>query len=569
MLNRIKWLTFSLAALIVLWGNSFSAAEDNDQSTNSILIRTITVDGKAVRFRQNSSASLGSSPHAVLFHVEPNAGVKEAPIRIRYRLQGYDNEWHDRRGQMGLSIRFYDNSGDMISEQIFWVQDESVGWTRSFITSSLIHRRETLVVPPHTDKVMVVVTSAGPKDTVGVYAVADLTVSKTSSNGLPVVLIRSPFEQPRAAITKQGPEGWVRDGTHPSMARIVGIGQGHATDAFVIMDDDPIGHAEWHNDFLTAPQVSPGDPIVVEWNEMYSIGSGAAFDANYGKLASGRYKFQVEEVDLLGNPTGLKTSLTVVVPPPLWKLPWFWATVLAGAMTLIIVTNRYIAWHRMQREMARLRNQRVIEGERLRIARDIHDDLGARVTQISLVSAMAGDNPNVQPETRTEFEEISRMSRDLISALYETVWAVNPENDNLEALGNYICQMVTKMGENAGFQSRFSMERLSRDVEVPSQTRHSISMAVKEAVHNIIKHAAASLVTIQITYDLEVLTISIHDNGRGFQMGDQRGGSGLSNMQQRLKDTGGTCTINSRVGGGTEVVLRLNIRRQTDLSARR
>lgn len=568
MLNRFKLLTFSLAALIVLCGINLSAAQDLGQPTNSILIRSITVDGKAVRFRQNGSATLGSSPHEVLFHVEPNDNVKKAPIRLRYRLEGYDNEWHDRRGQMGMSIRFYDNSGDMISEKTFWVQDESVGWTRSFVTSPLIHRRETLVVPPHTDKVMVVVTSAGPKDTVGVYAVADLTVSKISGNSLPVILIPSPFEQLRAPIPKQGPDGWVRDGTHPSMARVVGIGQGHATDAFVIMDDDPIGHAEWHNDFLPAPQVSPGDQIVVEWNEMYSIGSGAAFDAVYGKLASGRYKFQVEEVDLMGNPTGLRTSLAIFVPPPLWKLPWFWVTVFVGAMTLTVVTNRYIAWHRMQREMARLRNQRVIEGERLRIARDIHDDLGTRVTQISLVSAMAGDNPNIQPETRMEFEEISRMSRDLISALYETVWAVNPENDNLEALGNYICQMVTKLAENASFQCRFNMERLPRDVEVPSQTRHSISMVVKEAVHNIIKHAAATQVIIQITYSQEVFTISIQDDGRGFQMGDRRGGSGLSNMEQRLKDIGGTCSINSRVDGGTEVVLRLNIRKQSDLSVR-
>ena len=564
MLNRFKWLSFPIAALIILWGNSFSRADDFDQPTNSILIRTVTVDGKVVRFRQNGSATLRSSPHSVLFHVEPNDAAKRPPVRLRYRLDGYESEWHDRRGQMGLTVRFYDNSGDMISEKTYWVQDESVGWTKSFVTSPLIHRRETMVVPPHTDKIMAVITSAGPKDTVGVYAVADLTVSKISGNALPIVLIRSPFEQPRSSVTKQGPDGWVRDGTHPSMARIVGIGQGHATDAFVIMDDDPIGHAEWHNDFLTAPQVSPGDQIVVEWNEMYSIGSGSLFDVNYGKLAPGKYKFQVEEVDLLGCPTGLKTSLAIFVPPPLWKLPWFWVTIFVGAMTLTIVANRYIVWHRMQREMARLRNQRVIEGERLRIARDIHDDLGARVTQISLLSAMAGDNPDIQPETRSEFAEISRMSRDLVSALYETVWAVNPENDNLEALGNYICQMVTKLGENAGFHCRFNMERLPRDVEVPSQSRHSISMAVKEAVHNIIKHAAASRVTIQITFSAGVFTISIQDNGRGFQMGDHRSGSGLSNMEQRLKDIGGTCSINSRVDGGTEVVLQLNIRQQTD-----
>jgi signal transduction histidine kinase len=71
------------------------------------------------------------------------------------------------------------------------------------------------------------------------------------------------------------------------------------------------------------------------------------------------------------------------------------------------------------------------------------------------------------------------------------------------------------------------------------------------------------VVTVHITFSLDLLTITIHDDGRGFQIDDNRRGSGLSNMEQRLKDMGGTCTINSRLGGGTEVVLRLNIRQQT------
>ncbi len=552
-----------VVALVVLWGNCFSRAEDFDQPTNSILIQSISVDGKAVRFRQNGSVSLGSSPKAVSFAVEPNGGARKAPVRLRYRLEGHESEWHDRWGEMGLTIRFFDNLGDILSDQTFWVHDESVGWTGSFVTSPLIHRRETLVVPPHADKIMAVITSAGPADTVGTYVVADLTLSKISSNALPVILMHSPFDQPHASITKQGPEGWLRDGTHPTMAQIVGIGQGRATEAFAIIDDDSIGHAEWRNDVATAPTVSPGDQIAVEWNEMYSVGSGKGFEADYGKLSAGRYKFRVEGIDLLGNPTGTETSLVLFVPPPLWKLPWFWVSIFVGGMTMTIVTNRYVVWRRMQTEMARLRNQRVIEGERLRIARDIHDDLGARVTQISLLSAMAGDNPKIQQEAREEFTEISRISRDLISALYETVWAVNPEHDNLEALGNRICQMVTKLGESAGFHCRFIIERLPRDVEVPSQTRHSISMAAKEAVHNVIKHAAASLVTIHITFSLDLFTISIQDNGRGFQIGDNHRGSGLRNMDQRLKDMGGTCTISSRVGGGTEVVLQLNVRQPT------
>ena len=150
----------------------------------------------------------------------------------------------------------------------------------------------------------------------------------------------------------------------------------------------------------------------------------------------------------------------------------------------------------MRREMVRLKQQRALEQERLRIAHDIHDDLGARVTQISLLSAMAQDNPAFPEKARADFDKISKMSRELVSALYETVWAVNPENDNLDALGNYLCQMVKQLCERTPLRCRFHVLDLPHEVQVSSQTRHNISMAVKEAVHNIIKHAKASEVTI-------------------------------------------------------------------------
>jgi signal transduction histidine kinase len=249
----------------------------------------------------------------------------------------------------------------------------------------------------------------------------------------------------------------------------------------------------------------------------------------------------------------------VHVAPPFWET--FWCRGIAGitCLALVLASVRYINLRRMQREVARLKSQRIVEEDRLRIARDIHDDLGARISQISLLSATASDNLKNHQEVRAEFEKIYKISRDTISALYETVWAVNPENDNLEELGNYICQMVAKLGENASFQYRFIAQRLPRNVEVPSQIRHTISMAVKEAVHNTIKHASASLVTIQITFSMDVLTISVQDNGRGFETDSNRRGSGLDNMGQSLKKIGGTCSINSQVGGGTKVVLRLNI----------
>jgi signal transduction histidine kinase len=533
--------------------------------TNQIQMQSVLVNGQHVSISSKETVNLGSFPENIDFYFWINTNINPIPVRIRYKLAGYDSDWQDNNsnlnGEMNLTVRFYNDKDDIVSETPFAVSGQSLGWTGSLKTSSLTHRRETLVVPPQASKLMVVISSAGPPQTVGVYAVANLVVSKSSGNSGRAVLLQFPLDRQLYGDSEANdalPYGWVRDGVRPSMAKIVQLGEGSDEKAFAILDDSVIAHAEWHNNIEQAPNVTPGDRLVIEWNEMYSIGMGNTELAVYKKLSPGNFRFRVEAVDIMGNPTGAQLSLAVHVPLPFWKTFWFWGVAGVTCVAMALATGRYITLYKMQREVARLRNQRAIEVERLRIARDIHDDLGARVTQISLLSAVACDNPKIQQEARIEFNEISRISRDLISALYETVWAVNPENDNLEALGNYICQIVTKLSENAGYHCRFIIDRLPRNIEVPSQSRHSISLVAKEAIHNVIKHAAASLVTVQITFSSNVLTISIQDNGHGFQTTDIHHGSGLRNMEQRMKDLGGTYSINSQAGSGTDVVLRLN-----------
>jgi signal transduction histidine kinase len=306
--------------------------------------------------------------------------------------------------------------------------------------------------------------------------------------------------------------------------------------------------------------VTPGDSLVVEWNEMYSIGLGNVHEAIYAGLRASHYKFRVHGVDVMGRWTGGEASVNVFVPEPFWKMPWFWILVAAAISAITLGISRYFVWHRMQGEMVRLKQQQALEQERLRIAHDIHDDLGARVTQISLLSAMAQENPTFPDKARADFDKVSKMSRELVSALYETVWAVNPENDNLEALGNYLCQMVKQLCEQIPLRCRFHVPDLPHEVQVSSQTRHNISMAVKEAVHNVIKHARASEVTIRMEFADDFLDISVHDDGSGFQPGETIPGNGLSNMKQRLQNIGGGCGVESKPGQGTTIRLRLRIR---------
>jgi len=532
------------------------------KATNEIQIQSVIIDGKQKPLpRRDKSMSLGSFPQNVSFDFGTGTNSTQAPFRIRYKLEGYENNWNVGGAWMYLAIRFYNESEDEISQTMFRVDGDSAGWNGSLKDSTLAHRRETVVVPPQASRVWVVISSAGPPDAVGIYVVANLVVSKSSAKLSPDLLIQSPFDNHRLDDESNYPtlSNWTRDGNSPSMAKIIKFGQDPEQKAFAVVDDSLTSHAEWHTAKESAPMVTPGEQLVVEWNEMYSIGIGGFRQASYQNLPTGTYHFHVVGLNDMGMPTGAEDVLTVVVPKIFWKTSWFWIGLLLAFLIIVGAGWRYVALQKMRREMLHLKNQQALETERLRIAHDIHDDLGARVTQISLLSAMSQSNSDFSEIARDNFEQISQMSRELVSALYQTVWAVNPENDNLDALGNYICQMVNQLCDRVQFRCRFHVADLSREIQVSSQIRHNISMAVKEAVHNVIKHAKASEVRINVEYAGNVLAVSVQDDGCGFQPADNIAGNGLGNIRRRMADIGGTCSIESCPGQGTTVRMYLTI----------
>jgi signal transduction histidine kinase len=219
-------------------------------------------------------------------------------------------------------------------------------------------------------------------------------------------------------------------------------------------------------------------------------------------------------------------------------------------------------------ENVRLSQRQVLEAERLRIARDIHDDLGAGVTEISMFSSEAQKKPGLSPETVADFDMVSRMSRNLVRTLYETVWAVSPENDHVDSLATYICQMAEQMCSPAGLRCRLQIPDLPHEVPVTASVRHNLVMTVKEAIHNVIKHANATEVQISLQFADRMLTIEVKDNGRGFDASKIQRGRGLSNMEQRMKSLGGLWTRVSEPGSGTRIRLELHLQHNGDSAHR-
>lgn len=536
------------------------AESARDRETNvGPQIRSVIVDGTPVSLGPDQKLRLSSHPRSLTFRFGP-ATNSIRPIRVRFKLDGYDEGWREYAGAMHLGVRFLDGTGDQVNKTVFEVVGQSAGWTGNPETAAFTQRRETIVVPPRATSFWVVMDSAGPPATVGIYAITNLVIKTQSANDAPAtVSLPWAFGADAGMTAGAAPAGWMPDGLRPSMASVFESGSAPRTKGFVIVDDDLTGHAEWHTIKEMAKRVNPGDRLVVEWSEAYSFGLAEQVDIPYPALPAGYYRFRVNEVSVTGIPGEAETSLAIEVPPAFWRTPWFWVSVVTMLLAAGAGGLRYVVWHRRRLQVQRLEQHLALDRERLRIAQDIHDDLGARVTQISLLSAIAQGKTSLPEEARTEFGKVSQMTRDLVSALYETVWAVNPENDNLDALITYLCQMSNKYCSQAQLRCRLETPEAPPSIPFSSHVRHNLIMAVKEAVHNVIKHARATEVRLRITFEASALSISIHDDGCGFDPSACPPGNGLGNLKRRIQNIGGSFTIESGVGAGTTVTLRLPV----------
>jgi signal transduction histidine kinase len=523
-----------------------------------IALRSMVVDGARISLPSSTNLRLVPRPHTVILEFGPALKSNREPARIRFKLDGYEERWREYPAEMRLCIRFLDGNGDQVNETEFKVAGQSEGWTGNLETTALTRRRETIVVPPRARSFWVALTSAGPPATVGVYALTDLVIKTASSNDDPAtVSLARAFAAAAGSPTGEiVPAEWMRDGLRPSMARVF---ENRRTRGLAIVDDDLKGHAEWHTVKERAIPVTPGDRLVLEWNEAYSFGFAGPVAMQYLDLPSGYYRFRINELSVMGISSETESSVAFEVPLAFWRTPWPWVSVVALLLAAAVGGWRYAVWRRIHLQLQQLEQQRAVDRERLRIAQDIHDDLGARVTQISLLSAVAQRKPSLPDDARADFGTISQTTRDLISALYETVWAVNPENDNLDALATYLCQMSNQYCSQAQLRCRLEIPEMPPGIPLTSQVRHHLIMAVKEAIHNVIKHARATEVRLRIAFETSTLSISIHDDGCGFDPAACPPGHGLGNLQRRLQAIGGSFTIESRLGAGTTVALRLPV----------
>jgi signal transduction histidine kinase/ligand-binding sensor domain-containing protein len=293
--------------------------------------------------------------------------------------------------------------------------------------------------------------------------------------------------------------------------------------------------------------------------------------ATYNYIPPGNYSFQVTACnnDGVWNETG--ASLSFEVLPYFWQTTWF--HVLGGLCTVLAASS--VVWfdtrRRMHRRVERAERQRDIERERSRIAQDIHDDLGAQLTRITMMSeSVRGDLAN-PGRAAAGLEKIYDTARELTRSMDEIVWAVSPRHDTLESLATYLEKFAHDWLAGIGIRCRLDLPLQFPEWHLTSEVRHNVFLAFKEALHNAVKHSGASEVLIRLAVREKSFELAVEDNGRGFAVGENAkdisaaqgrvaSGNGLENMRRRLATIGGSCEIQSAPGAGTKVIFFVQLK---------
>ncbi len=280
--------------------------------------------------------------------------------------------------------------------------------------------------------------------------------------------------------------------------------------------------------------------------------------ATYSRLPQGSYVFRVVACGSDGTWDSTGASLALTVTPFVWQTWWFRLSML-GLFTLsLAATVRYVSFRRLQRQLRMLEQQSALHKERARIAKDIHDDLGANLTEIALLGELAQQDRGEPEKAAERVGKISSTARQAIKSLDEIVWAVNPRTDTLAHLIDYAGQFALDYLRLAGVRCRLDLPEQTPQRELSTELRHNLFLVVKEALNNVVRHARATEVWFRAKATPEGLDMSVEDNGCGFSVApDNAAADGLRNMQQRLEELGGTCSIESRPGHGTRVLLHL------------
>lgn len=505
---------------------------------------------------------LDSSARNIRFSFKPTEPNQGEACRLRYKLEGYDRRWNDLPFRMGGFIQFLSPTLASVGSTSFYMRGETPGWRGRLEDSDFVpHTTEEAIVPEEATSARVVFVSNGDRTAIGLAGLDAIYFTAQGQEGeAPRVFDLNIHEGTRLNEPDGQPANWKRTGSLASMAELRTrlLPSPHPILAFNDVSDSY--YAQWIPASPNGIPVRPGDRVRLQWDAAYSIGGCTVGNAGYFRLNPGSYFFRVATTRLNGEPTGTEVVIPVLVRVPVHQDWRFWLLIGLCALACIGWTSRWALKRRMQQRMAEMHRQRAMERERERIARDLHDNIGAGLTEIAMQSDWVdGDlEHGLTTKTRKRVQAIRRSATELARSIDAMVWAVNPANDNLRAFVNYLTQYCCQFLHAAKLRLRFDIPSQVPELPLPGQLRHTLFLGIREALNNVVKHAKADLVHIDISWDQEQLRIVIEDDGLGFDPNQKFAEGvheGLENIRRRLAELGGHHSLKSTPGHGTRIEL--------------
>ena len=281
------------------------------------------------------------------------------------------------------------------------------------------------------------------------------------------------------------------------------------------------------------------------------VKSSATRYTRYSKISPGKYLFRLRVLDNQGKANPHEKTLEIEIAKSFWQTNFFKISMLVLILVAGWIFLKWYSNEKMKKQKREMEKLQAIEKERTRIATDMHDDLGAGLSRIRFLSETIGIKKQKLEPFDDDISKIREYSHEMIDKMGEIVWALNEKNDTLSDLLAYTRAYAVEYLMQNGIACTVQAPDHFPSTFVSGEFRRNIYLTVKEALHNIVKHAQASSVIIKINVDHQ-LQIEIHDNGTGFDPNRIRAFSnGLTNMEARIKNIKGKFGIEN--GSGTTV----------------
>lgn len=269
----------------------------------------------------------------------------------------------------------------------------------------------------------------------------------------------------------------------------------------------------------------------------------------YAGLPVGEHRLLAKAIDAFGQESEAHALLTVRIAGPFWQQWWFYA------LAALILSAAAFGWSRYRVAQA-LKMQAV----RNRIASDLHDEVGSSLSSITIGSKLAAQLSTSESAQVIEIlARIGETSSQSLRSISDIVWAIDPKNDEGEALVKRMRRIAQELLERKGVVVRFGIGAGVEELKLPMDARKDLLLIFKEAVHNASKHAEAGTVRIELKRANGTLTMRVEDDGKGFDPALHPDGHGLGSMKRRAEAMGGTLELNSVPGGGATVTARARI----------